>query len=170
MASFGSANEYQLIQLNRLPPAHVISRYGGGEIWERIAKGSQWDRLIDRIGGASWRDGRRAARRLLADGEAGLAINAYQGPGRDHSDCNFAAAVQRAHEVTLTVRPWREDKVRAAINPDRVEPLAPQVLLTMSLIMEPITWSPGNDLSNGQHRLAGARVAGLEEILVRQVR
>lgn len=167
MTTFGPAAEYHLVPLERLPPARNIFNYGAKDLWHSIAEGSTRERLADRFRGADKRRERELARRYRADTVAGALINDHDEPERSHVGADFVEAIQRAHELTLTFQPWEESAVRVAINPTGKEPLDPQTRLTMSLIMNPITWSPGNDLVNGQHRVAGARAVGVPEILVR---
>jgi hypothetical protein len=142
------------------------------EEWNRVASGSKIEQLLDRFCPKAKEERRKYARRDLADKAVGDGLNTYvdpSDPSRHHKGCDFDAAVRDAFRLVRTVRPWAEEHVYGVVNPTRMEPLDPQTRLMWSLINDPITWDGSQQVSNGQHRLAGARAAGIAELLVRKV-
>jgi hypothetical protein len=168
-----SPEDYELLRVADLPAPHSIKR--------DCALQPHFDAL------SKQEQRRNRLRTLLGRPAPGIALQvragqlwqhevvrdrAWSGCGKHQPDVDWNACIDDVSHVLAAAIdgafPWRRDIVYRKVNPSGQEPLTPSARLTWSLLGDPIHWSPPEPtVVSGQHRLCGARAAGVERIWVR---
>lgn len=157
--------DYELVPVADLPYGHSMHNCGHMDRFrsERSAVGcgNKFRRIIP---GKTTADpdleaGRRL-QRLIDTGELQ--------PCSNHSKyLDWEQAMVDAEAIRQTVRPWTFTAIREHLDPRDVEPMTDQNTLIYNLFSDPIRWPPGSvRVTGGQHRICGARNAGITHLLV----
>lgn len=162
-------DDYRLVPIADLPPFHIPSGCDHKDGWvheEAEAQSLQqptprwpWARQSDEPSTPT------VASRSAAD--AWLELHHSRWCSKHEASIDWRAVQARAEQVHATIRPWTSASVLSAANPAGREPFSPSVALLVSMFMRPITWDGKSEtVGDGQHRVCGARRAGLGEVLV----
>lgn len=159
MARFhGDPGAYRWVQVAELPHAHNPRKFRrpyvqalGMPAWRRV--------LLAR---GAWAAERAAGRMWLRSLPNADAIG--PDPHRHLPDVTAVLpAVRQAHAT----RPFTEQAVRERLDRELGDVGAAGLGLAVSFFVAPIVWTPGDAVvSNGQHRIAAARLQGVDRLLV----
>ena len=159
MAGFRSdPSTYTFVDVADLPPFHNPFKCGQASGWRKAAhvRDRWWDR------------GHEAGVQDLANRQAGDDWLHAQGrvcPLHDLT-LDWDDIMSGAAGVLRDVQPWTRVGVLRAVNPSGKEPFDRRTSLLISLFLDPIIWDGKTKaVTNGQHRICGARQAGLKRIL-----
>lgn len=88
-----------------------------------------------------------------------------------HKDVDWRRVIDEAIVVRDIARPWSEDAIKAALDYRSDDTATVEQKLILSLFLDPIRWDGTSKRVNaGQHRLCGARLAGIGRVLVGHTR
>jgi len=162
-------DDYILIPVERLPFAHNPYECEYIDMHQAFA---DKDRQAQRTHGRLARLLRRPRPDADPDLAAGRRLNDLLITGtlpkcHKHQDIDWAQAMSDAESIQGNTRPWTPQQISTDLGIESDDNSTPQQRFVRDLFLDPVRWDSRRPrLENGQHRVCGARLAGIPQLMI----